>query len=358
MALGEFNGKKYNTEVVEKYLQRVPNLSRNELIKNGVYDVKNKYKNLMVNQSGGNYIIEPIKGLLDGEVQNYDGVQSMTPTSTKTFYQGKPVFGRMKAWQEKDFAMELTGVNWIRDLATEIAGYYQGVDQKDLLAILEGIFKMNTTGALNAGNKEFVDNHTTDITASENPEFGASTLNTAIQKACGANKNIITLAFMHSVVATNLENMQLMTYMLYNDANGIQRQLNIGTLNGKVVIIDDDLPTEEVKATETAPAYTKYTSYLLGRGAFEFEDVGVKVPVEPGRDAATNGGIDIIYTRQRHLLAPKWISYTKASQQTSSATTAELATGANWELVNDGATTGRTFVNHKAIPIVRVITRG
>lgn len=358
MAIGEFNGKKFNTMVFEKYQDRVPNLARNELIKNGVYDVKNKYKNLMTNQDGGDYIITPIKGLLDGEVQNYDGVVSMIPTSTKTFYQGKTVFGRMKAWQEKDFATELTGVNWIKDIATEVAEYYQGVDQTDLIAILTGIFSMNTTGANNAGNKDFVEKHTTDISSESDPYVGASTLNSAVQKALGANKGAITMAFMHSVVATNLENAQLLSYMLYNDANGIQRQLNLATWNGRVVIIDDELPTEEVAASGDDPAYTKYTTFLLGRGAFEYENIGVKVPSETSRDAATNGGIDVIYTRQRHLVAPKWISYTKASQASNSATTAELATGANWELVHDNAQSGRTFVNHKAIPIVRLISRG
>lgn len=405
MAVGEFNGKKWNTQVFDKYIDRVPNLSRNELIKNGVYDVKNKYKAKMTNEDGGDLITTPIKGLLDGEVQNYDGVVTMVPTSTKTFTQNKPVFGRMKAWQEKDFAAELTGVNWIKDIAGEVAQYYQGVDQADLIAELTGIFGMNTSSGYSAqGNADFVNKHTTDITGATNPNVGASTLNNAVQKACGANKGIITLAFMNSEVATNLENLQLLTYMMYNDANGIQRQLNIGTWNGRVVIVDDDIPTTEVDAeyaltsdeavvdgktyytrsgsgttqspyvyTEvadpktasiasyyemTAEAYTAYTTYLLGKGAFEYEDIGVKMPSEPVRDALTNGGIDIIATRQRHLLAPKWISYTQASQASNSATTAELANGANWELVNDGATSGRTFVNHKAIPIVRIISRG
>lgn len=463
MAVGEYNGKKFNTMVFEKYLDRVPNLARNELIKNGVYDVKNKYKSLMTNQDGGDYIITPIKGLLDGEVQNYDGVVSMVPTSTKTFTQGKPVFGRMKAWQEKDFAMELTGVDWIKDIAGEVAQYYEGVDQADLIAILNGIFSMPTDSGYSAlGNAEFVNKHTYDITSEVSPNVSASTLNNAVQQALGANKGIITLAFMNSVVATNLENLQLLSYFLYNDANGVQRQLNIGTWNGRVVIVDDDLPT--TKTVTTAPVYsttistpavagdkitiagveytfvansasdtgnkikvgadgtapqqatniaskvevegftitassskvvftassgtapeqpvvvatkgdegtivianatdtpasytTNYITYLLGKGAFEYENIGVRKASEVSRDPATNGGIDVLYTRQRHLVAPKWISYTKASQSSNSATTSELATGANWELVNDGATSGRVFVNHKAIPIVRIISRG
>ena len=105
-------------------------------------------------------------------------------------------------------------------------------------------------------------------------------------------------------------------------------------------------------------AHPEYTTYLLGKGAFEFENIGVKVPSETARDPKTNGGIDILYTRQRHLVSPKYISYTKASQSTSSATKAELATGSNWELVHDGALSGRTYVNHKAIPIVKIVSRG
>lgn len=346
----EYNGKKFNPQVFEKYAEKVPNLKRNELIKSGVYDVKNKYRALMTNQDGGDYIITPIKGLLDGEVQNYDGIESMEPTSKKTFYQGKPVFGRMKAWQEKDFATELTGVNWIKDIAGEVAEYYQGVDQADLLAILEGIFAMSKT---DAGNKEFVEKHTSDVSAVGEGKVDSAAANKAVQKALGANKGIITLAIMHSEVATNLENMQLLTYMLYNDANGIQRQLNIATWNGKVVIIDDEMPAEENESGETL-----YTTYLLGKGSFEFEDVGVKVASEVDRDPATNGGIDLLYTRQRHLVAPKWISFTQKSVATSSATTEELAMGVNWELVHDGASEGRTYVNHKAIPIVKIVSKG
>lgn len=388
--ISEFNGKKFNPQVFDKYTEKVPNLKKNELIKNGVFDVKNKYKALCTNQDGGDYVIEPIKGLLDGDVQNYDGVESFVPTSRKTFSQGKPIFGRMKAWQEKDFSTELTGVNWMKDAAAEVAEYYQGVDQDDLLAILEGIFKMDTSDAGNAG---FVEKHSTEIEGN----ITSSTANNAAQKACGDNKKIITMAFMHSDIATNLENMQLLTYMLYNDAEGIQRQLNIATWNGKVVIIDDSMPFENVATTykkttdaavvegkdyytKSGSTYTKvdnpvdanissyyevdveahpeYTTYLLGKSAFEYENIGVKVPSETARDPKTNGGIDVLYTRQRHLVSPKFISYTKASQATSSATKAELATGSNWELVHDGAVSGRTYVNHKAIPIVKIVSRG
>ena len=44
----------------------------------------------------------------------------------------------------------------------------------------------------------------------------------------------------------------------------------------------------------------------------------------------------------------------------NSPTDAELADGSNWELVHSGETvdTNRTYINHKAIPIARIISRG
>ena len=296
-----------------------------------------------------------------------------------------------------------------------------------------------------------------------------------MQKAGGDNKNIFQLAFMHSVVATNLENLQLLEYLKYTDASGIQRNLSLATLNGRLVIIDDGLPTEQVVSTEpvytlqittaatagdkivigskeytfiansetpeaneikvgangtaaqqvtnivstlnaesaglkdaftitagtssnndkviftaktgTAPAQitgeaepaagdgtlaiaiatatpaayvTKYTTYVLGKGAFEYEDLGARVPSEMDRDPATNGGADTLYTRQRHLVAPKWISFTKKSMSTESPTTSELANGQNWEVVNTGEAivANRAYVNHKGIPMLKIVTLG
>ena len=43
---------------------------------------------------------------------------------------------------------------------------------------------------------------------------------------------------------------------------------------------------------------------------------------------------------------------------TMSPTTAELENGANWELVNTQETSGKEYINHRAIPIARIISRG
>ena len=49
----------------------------------------------------------------------------------------------------------------------------------------------------------FGNNHTYDITAAGDGIITPSTLNTAVQKAGGDNKNRFKIAIMHSAVATN-----------------------------------------------------------------------------------------------------------------------------------------------------------
>lgn len=108
------------------------------------------------------------------------------------------------------------------------------------------------------------------------------------------------------------------------------------------------------------PAGEEYTSYVLGEGSINFEDLGAKVPYEMSRDPAKNGGQDTLYTRQRKVFAPKGISYEKTSQTTLSPTDAELSNGANWALVHSGEATEsqRSYINHKVIPIARIKSRG
>ncbi|MBQ8972816.1 MAG: phage coat protein, partial [Clostridia bacterium] len=287
---------------------------------------------------------------------NYDGETDITATSTKTFEQGVVVIGRAKAWTERDFSYDITGgVDFMQNIAEQVAGYWEGIDQEQILAILNGIFAM--TGAKNL---EFVQNHT----YTEAGNMSATTLNSATQKACGANKKAFNLVIMHSAVATNLENLKVLSFLTQTDKEGLTREIGLATWNGKAVVIDDDMPVKEVAASgsgdSAVAAQTEYTSYVLGNGAFSYEDIGAKIPYEMARDAATNGGVDTLYTRQRKVFSPFGISYEKADQASASPTDAELAKGANWTLVHSGESTEskRTYINHKAIPIARIISWG
>lgn len=453
---GIFDSKLFNAEVFQGYVDRIPNLKLNRLIQSRAIRMRPDLAAAMRDQTGGNYITTTLRGLINGTPVNYDGSTNITAESTKTFRHSRVVVGRAKAWTENDFSYDITGgEDFLENVAQQIAEYWNGIDQDTLLHILNGIFNM--TGDFNL---EFVNGHTYDVCdlTNANNETGLmdqTTMNTGMQKACGANKGAFSLVCMHSVVATHLENLKLLVYLKYNDENGMERELGLGTLNGRLVLVDDDMPTENVAsaagvytvtiggtvaagdvikvgdieitldatsgasknaaaaalatalgantafaatytiansssptvtlteksghygagrpktyinsaagtitpATTTEPtnAYTKYTTYVLGDGAIEMTDCGAKVPYEVDRNPATNGGQDTLYSRQRKCFAPFGISFTQASMASLSPTDAELENGANWELVNSVEKTGRVYIDHRSIPIARIISRG
>ena len=358
--MAKFDAKSFNERAFGKYMSAVPNTKLNKLRESKAIVGDARLRETFVNnsQTGSVYAILPYFGLLGGTAQNYDGVSNLTPGKTDTFEQGVFTYGRMNGWTEADFSYDVTGgTDFMANVREQINEYWNGVDQDVILAILEGIFGMATTGtgAIKTANAEFVDKHTHDI--SDNAESGnmdATTLNTAIQKACGDNKGKFKLVYCHSAVATNLENLKLLAYLKYTDAQGIERDLEMGTWNGRLVIIDDSMPTVNVEATDDTAAYTKYTTYVLGEGAIGFEPVGAKVPYEMVRDAKLHGGEDTLISRKRNAVSVAGVSYLKASQATNSPTDAELANGKNWSLVSSENKT----IAHKAVPIARIISRG
>ena len=465
----KFDSKSFNPEAFKYMVGRVPNLKMNEIKKSKALAGNPDIRDAFSSQNGTGYARIAMRGLLEGDAVNYDGQTDITASSTKTFEQGVVVVGRAKGFVEKDFSYDITGgVDFMQNIADQVAEYKDGLDQDTILAILNGIFSM----AGDTKSVEFVNKHTHNITGGvgDAAKVGATTLNTATNKACGANKKKFTLVFMHSDVATGLENLNLLEHLKYTDKDGVQRDLDLGTWNGILVVIDDYMPTATAVATQgvwnikvatkatagdkieicgttftwvenggtigdfdleipstdnatnqataiytklaaittgeiakftwtnpsgtnvtatqktTAPGAictaevdadaatmaitftnptepveaTDYTTYVLGTGVISYEDIGAKVPYEMARDAKKNGGEDTLYVRQRKCFAPFGISYEKAVQATNSPTDAELQNGANWVLVHTGEAqaSARSYINHKAIAIARIISRG
>lgn len=352
-----FDLKNFNGEVFGAYVDAVPNLNRNELLKSGAIVEKPQYASMLPDQTGGNYITIPIKARITGDAENYDGNTDITTDSRATFTHGRIVVGRAHGWTEKDFSSDITGEDFL-PAAQEVAEYWDDVDQDTILATLAGIFSM--TGV---ENLKFVNGHTYDITGEDTDnKFAETTLNTAMQQALGDNKAKFSLAIMHSQVATNLENLKLLAYMKYTDEQNIERDLALGTLNGRTVLIDDNMPVTEVTVPETSEGkgdgytYNAYTTYVLGNGAIEYTDCGAKVPYEMGRAPAKNGGEDTLYSRQRKIFSPYGISFKNTG--IISPTDAQLRTGSNWTLANSNESGTAKFFPIKAIPIARIITRG
>lgn len=346
---GIFDTKFFNAEVFGKYLETVPRYKQNALLTSGVLRTRNDLKSMLADQTGGNFISIPMVGRIGGTPLNYDGSTNITATGIGTFLQSMIVVGRAKAWTEKDFSYDITGGHdFMADIANQVGEYWDDVDQATILSILKGIFGVSTNS--------FNTDHTLDISAETGDAayVGPITLNNALQKAVGANKNLFGLAIMHSQVATNLENLNLLEFVKQVDANGMERSTDMRTWNGRTVLIDDEGTVETTGSGESA--VTKYTTYLLGRGAIDYCDCGVKVPNEVDRDPATNGGMDTLYTRQRKLFAPVGFSFVQPITAIISPTNTQLETAARWTPVKD--TAGSGYYESKSIPIARIISLG
>lgn len=360
--MAKFDSKTFNPQAFGAYVKRIPNVTKNELAKSGAVGTNEQARTALAAQTGSLYARIPYFGRISGATsQNNDGNTDITSTNTTTYEQGFITASRMDAWTERSFSKNITaGVDFMDNVAAQIADYKQEVKQAMLLKILEGVFSMSVTGTSVAAKaaKEFLATHVYDVTGKTGDEafVGAATLNKAIQKACGDNKNIFKMVIMHSEVATNLENMRLLKYLTYTDADGVQRDLSLATWNGRLVLIDDDMPTKEVAESSSGKGdgYTAYTTYVLGDGAIILDDIGDSVPYEMNRDPKTNGGQDTLYVRDRFIVGVDGISFEKPASITASATNADLATGANWNIINDET----KAIPHKAIALVKIISKG
>lgn len=358
--MAKFDSKSFNSQAFGHYVDRIPNTTKTELAKSGAVGSNENARNALATQTGSLYSRVPYFGRITGDTsQNNDGASDISSTNLTTYEQGFVVASRMDAWTEKSFSKNITaGVDFMDAVAAQVADYKLEVKQKMLLAILEGVFGMTTTGSTVAAKaaKEFLATHVYDITGNTGDDayVGASTLNRAIQRACGDNKNIFKLVIMHSEVATNLENLRLLKYLTYTDADGVQRDLGLATWNGRTVLIDDGMPTTDVAKSGDTEAYTAYTTYVLGEGSIVLDDIGDAVPYEMNRDPKTNGGQDTLYVRDRYICGVDGISFEKPASVTASASNADLKTGANWNIINDET----NAIPHKAIALCKIVSKG
>ena len=386
---GTFNKKYFNERAFGAYYDTIPQERLNLLIKSGVLQGNNRIREMFASQTGAEYGIIPMIGRLKGKPVNYDGKTKYDEGKTlPTYKQGVVAIGRKDKFYEDDFTYDVTSKKDIKSqVADQLGDYWDSAWEDVLLIITKALFSMKS----DAG-KVFASKHTYDISGEKESSVAETTLNTALQKACGDRRRNFKLAVANSVIVTNLEGKKLVTNLRYNDPNGIERELNVYTWNGKLLIEYDEITEEEgdpiyaktsdKTLTERKTYYTKsgtnytavaepsvenignyyevsgygdskYVTYVFGKGAFDYEDLGTKVPHEMDRDADNDR--DYLYERQRKVMAPHGVSYLMKNQATDSPTDEELADGANWDLVV--GSDGNTY-NHKEIAIARIISKG
>ena len=331
----------YDAEIFNYSWKNTPDLYLTTMIESGAVVNDSEIASLISN--GSNLFTTPYYDVLGGDEQVYNGKNDFTFDSLKGgTYQGV-VYGRMKAWDVVSFIKDFnSGADPMAQIVAGVANYWIKQRQKRLIALLTGVFSVDSDAdwALHTTNIA-----TTTNSADDTNKIGVTTIEDACVKACGDNAQGFTLAIMHSVVANRLANLQLLEYSKYTDPAGITRNLPIGTINGKTVIVNDNVP---VTTNSTASSEKDYVTYVLGNGAIRFASAPVDIPSEIHRDPKTAGGKDMLYTRIRECMHPYGFSFKGDASNDVGIPDSVLTAKESWE----------RKMPAKAIMMVQIVTNG
>lgn len=331
---GTFGGFYFDPDVFTDYIQEADPV-HTSIINSGVLRVSPDISAVLTDKN--NVFTVPNYAPLTGDAKNYDGDTDNTPNDISAKKQTGMAFRRMSAWKDQDFTRELTGADPLGDVARKVAYYQQKNNQKDLLAVIDGVLQ-------NDGLKS----HVSDISAagssatSEN-RLSADTFLDAAQAALGDNFDDLTMVAMHSRVYTNLLKLQLVNNIA-TTPDAYSRGVQFGLLLNKYLVMVDDSLT-----TSTSTAGTKYNTYLLGEGAIATaRNVRIDKPNYVDYDPEKSGGVNKLYTKWGMAMHPLGMTFDVASVAKNSPTRTELGTKGMWTKVWDD----------KNIKLAKIISNG
>jgi len=331
----------FDEEIFNYQWKNEPDVVLTNMLESGAVVNDPEVARLIAN--GSNFFVTPYYDVLGGDEENYNGVDDMTATATEGGNYSGVVYGRMKAWKATSFIKDFnSGADPMQQIVSGVAKYWQKKRQARLIGVLDALFGIS-------GDTDW-DLHTTNIATTGSSvedanKIAETTINEAIVKANGDHATDYTLAIMHSVVAGRLANLQLLNFLKYTDASGIERALPIGQINGLTVIVNDNVTVED---SGTASGEKEYSTYLLGQGAIRYAQAPVEVPAEMDRNPAVAGGQDMLYTRVREAMVPYGFNFEGDYSTDVAVPDTELLVSASYS----------REMPHKAINLARVVTNG
>lgn len=220
------------------------------------------------------------------------------------------IIRRAKMWAATDLSAALAGKDPMAAIASLVGGFWARDMQKELLAVLKGVFASETMTGLKL-----------DISGQTGKaaNFSASAFIDA-QQLLGDAKEQLTAVVMHSATEASLRKQNLIETVQPS------QDVAFKTYQGKRVIIDDGCPVSE----------GVYTTYLFAPGAIAY---GVGSPVgfiatEVDRDKKKGSGVDYLINRKTFILHPRGVKFTNADvAKTEGPSRLELASGTNWSRV-------------------------
>lgn len=339
--LGTFGGFVFDPEVFAEYMAEQPTWS-NAIIASGILQEDSTIMDLIGTK--GNVATLPFYKAMnvdDYEPYNNDGLTDNTPKEISGGKQTAMLIQRMMAWKAQDFTKELTGADPLQHIANSVTNYYQQVWERELTNILNTVMQLDA-----------MKNHVYDISA-ESPgsesdvedanKVSETTMIYAQQKALGDAANGFGIAIMHSLILARYKALGLVEYMKYNNANGLQQEVNLPTINGLVVVTSDRYT---VDTSETVP---KYITTIAGSGSIlTARKTNYNEPYYTDYDPESRAGIEKLYTKEGRVLHPNGFNLDVTRIANESPTFDELGKKENWSLA----------FNEKNIRIGQIISNG
>ena len=336
---GLFGGFPFDPEVFAEYMAEQPTWN-DVIIASGIISEDNTIMDLIGTK--GNVATLPFYQAIDADATgnaplNNDGLTNNVPVEIAGAKQTAMLIQRMKAWKAKDFTKELTGADPMQHVANSVAGYYRQVWTSELMNILDTVMGLTAMSG-----------HVTDISASgstvtDDNKIGETSLIYAEQKALGDAADNFGMIIAHSMIVARYKALGLVDYVKYNEANGLQREINLPTIGGLVLLQSD---RHTVDASGTVP---KYKTTIIGAGSvLSARKNNYENPYYTDYDPETAAGVEKLYTKEGRVLHPNGFDFAVGNVATESPTRTELGTAANWSLK----------FNEKNIRIGQIISNG
>lgn len=233
------------------------------------------------------------------------------------------IIRRAKMWSATDLSAALAGSDPMAAIGSLVAGFWVRDMQKELIALLKGIFGTFTPdgGEVTTRLKDNI----LDISAETgNAAKWSGSAFIDAQQRLGDAKEQLTAVTVHSATEAFLRKQNLIETVQPSTGG------KIDVYQGKRVIIDDGCPHEGTGTNMV------FTSYLFGAGAIALGNgspVGF-VPTEIDRDKKKGSGVDYLINRKTNILHPRGVKFTNSNvEKTEGPSRTELQDAENWSPV-------------------------
>lgn len=261
----------------------------------------------------------------------------MTPSKIGSNKDVSTTLLRQKMWGSTNLAAALAGSDPMKAIGDLVAGFWARDMQKELIALLAGIFGTYTPEGENTAAVTPMKDHILDLTAQTSAAakiISASAFIDACQ-LMGDAQGMLTDVAMHSATKAYLKKKNLI------ETERDSTDVEFDTYQGRRVTVDDGCPVDADKT---------YTTYLFSQGAVALGNgnpVG-HVPTELDRDKQTGGGVDYLINRRAYILHMRGVAYTgKKRENVETPTREELKLAENWNPVYEPKQLRVVALKHK-----------